>query len=75
MINQMSLNSLLDKIQEKKAIIAILGLGRVGLPLSSVLANSGFNVLGIDVDSKRLDSRGPDMGQGSWCESSTAPPL
>ena len=56
MINQMSLNSLLDKIQEKKAIIAILGLGRVGLPLSSVLANSGFNVLGIDVDSKRLDS-------------------
>ena len=56
MINQMSLNSLLDKIQEKKAVIAILGLGRVGLPLSSVLANSGFNVLGIDVDSKRLDS-------------------
>jgi UDP-N-acetyl-D-mannosaminuronic acid dehydrogenase len=56
MINQMSLNSLLDKIREKKAIIAILGLGRVGLPLSSVLANSGFNVLGIDVDSKRLDS-------------------
>jgi len=56
MINQMSLNSLLDKIKEKKAIIAILGLGRVGLPLSSVLANSGFNVLGIDVDSKRLDS-------------------
>lgn len=52
----MSLNSLLDKIQQKKAIISIIGLGRVGLPLSSVLANSGFHVLGIDVDEKRLNS-------------------
>ena len=52
----MPLNLLLDRIREKKVTIAILGLGRVGLPLSSVLANAGFNVLGIDVDSKRLDS-------------------
>jgi len=52
----MSLNSLLEKIKQKKAQIAIIGLGRVGLPLASVLANSGFKVLGIDVDEQRLDS-------------------
>ena len=52
----MSLNLLLDKVKQKKAIVSVIGLGRVGLPLSSVLANSGFTVLGIDVDLKRLDS-------------------
>jgi UDP-N-acetyl-D-mannosaminuronic acid dehydrogenase len=52
----MGLNTLLDKIKEKQAVISIIGLGRVGLPLSSVLANSGFKVIGIDVDKKRLES-------------------
>lgn len=52
----MSLDLLLTKIKQKKIIIAIIGLGRVGLPLGSVLANSGFKVLGIDIDEKRLDS-------------------
>ena len=52
----MSLNSLLEKIKNKKALIAVLGLGRVGLPLTSVLANSGFKVIGIDVNQSRLDS-------------------
>ena len=50
------LNSLLDKIKNKKAIICVVGLGRVGLPLSSVLANTGFNVVGIDVDGGKLES-------------------
>ena len=52
----MPLNTLLEKIKQKQAVISIIGLGRVGLPLSSVLANSGFKVIGIDVDEKRLDS-------------------
>ena len=52
----MSLNSLLEKVKNKEALIAILGLGRVGLPLTSVLANSGFKVIGIDVNQSRLDS-------------------
>jgi UDP-N-acetyl-D-mannosaminuronic acid dehydrogenase len=52
----MSLNSLLEKIKKKDVKIAILGLGRVGLPLASVLANSGFKVIGIDTNQSRLDS-------------------
>ena len=51
-----SLEKLLDKVKKKDAKIAILGLGRVGLPLTSVLANSGFKVIGIDVNQLRLDS-------------------
>ena len=52
----MSLNLLLDKIKQKKVIISVIGLGRVGLPLLSVLANAGFKVLGVDVDEIKLDS-------------------
>ena len=52
----MPLNLLLDKIKQKKTTISVIGLGRVGLPLASVLANAGFKVLGIDIDEKKLDS-------------------
>jgi len=52
----MPLNLLLDKIKQKKAIISVIGLGRVGLPLLSVLANAGFKVLGVDIDEKKLNS-------------------
>lgn len=52
----MDAEKLIIKIREKKAIICILGLGRVGLPLSSVMANSGFPVIGIDTNPERLNS-------------------
>lgn len=52
----MSLNLVLEKVKRKDATIAVLGLGRVGLPLVSVLANAGFKVIGIDVDQYKLDS-------------------
>lgn len=34
--------------------IAVWGLGKMGLPLSAVLANSGFSVTGIDIDIERV---------------------
>jgi UDP-N-acetyl-D-mannosaminuronic acid dehydrogenase len=36
--------------------IAVIGLGRVGLPFSLVLADVGFEVVGIDTDSKKLEA-------------------
>ena len=36
--------------------IAIIGLGFVGLSLTSVLASKGFNVVGIDVDKEKCRS-------------------
>ncbi len=56
MNNKIPLNLLIDKIQNKQAVFVVVGLGRVGLPLSSVLANSGLNVIGIDVDENKLES-------------------
>jgi UDP-N-acetyl-D-glucosamine dehydrogenase len=41
---------LLAKIQDHSAVIAIIGLGYVGLPLAVAFAEQGFPVIGIDVD-------------------------
>ncbi len=35
--------------------ISVLGLGYIGLPTACVLANSGFNVLGVDIDEKIIN--------------------
>jgi UDP-N-acetyl-D-glucosamine dehydrogenase len=39
---------LIQKFQDKTAVIAILGLGYVGLPLAVVFAEAGFKIIGID---------------------------
>ncbi len=36
--------------------LAVIGIGRVGLPLSLVLSNEGFDVTGVDRDETRLNS-------------------
>jgi len=35
--------------------VAVVGLGYVGIPLSTLLANKGYDVVGIDVDEKRVE--------------------
>ena len=52
---QMS-NRLINKIKNKEAKIAVIGLGYVGLPLCVEFAKNGFCVTGIDVDRKRVES-------------------
>src|SRR5258707_2769346 len=48
--------TLIQKLKEKNAHIAILGLGYVGLPLAVVFAEAGFHVPGIDPDSRKIDA-------------------
>jgi len=48
----MSLESL---IKQKKAKVAVIGLGYVGLPTALELAKTGFRVFGIDVKKERVD--------------------
>jgi UDP-N-acetyl-D-mannosaminuronic acid dehydrogenase len=43
---------LVNKIRKKEAHIAVVGLGRVGLPTAAVFANAGFCVTGVDVKQK-----------------------
>lgn len=48
-------NLLKEKIAGKKAKVAIIGLGYVGLPLAVECARAGFNVTGIDRDGERVE--------------------
>ena len=50
-----SFKKLLNLLQDKKAFIGIIGMGYVGLPLAIAYAESGFKVLGIDVDKNKVD--------------------
>lgn len=47
------LDNLIEKINNKEAIIGIVGLGYVGLPLMLRFAEMGYRVIGIDVDKKK----------------------
>ena len=47
---------LFARIQNHSAVVAIVGLGYVGLPLAVAFAERGFPVLGIDVDQRKADS-------------------
>jgi len=43
-----------DKIRKKKAKIAVIGLGYVGLPLAVEFAKKGFSSLGVDLDINKV---------------------
>lgn len=47
------LNKFIEKINTREAIIGIVGLGYVGLPLMLRFAETGFRVIGIDVDERK----------------------
>ncbi|MCL4534786.1 MAG: nucleotide sugar dehydrogenase [Bacteroidetes bacterium] len=48
--------SLEDKLRRKEAVVAIIGLGYVGLPLATGFASAGFPVVGIDSDPARVEA-------------------
>jgi len=47
---------LLEKLHKRTAKVAVLGLGYVGLPFATVFAEAGFEVIGIDPDSKKINA-------------------
>ncbi|MCQ3935888.1 MAG: UDP-N-acetyl-D-glucosamine dehydrogenase [Chloroflexi bacterium] len=49
-------DTLIKKLKEKNAKVAILGLGYVGLPLAVVFGQAGFHVTGVDPDKRKVDS-------------------
>ena len=46
---------LLEIINDRSAIVGIIGLGYVGLPLALAFTEKGFKVLGFDVDPIKVD--------------------
>jgi len=47
-------NILLDKIKSRKAVVGIIGLGYVGLPLMLRFCETGYRVLGFDIDQDKV---------------------
>jgi UDP-N-acetyl-D-glucosamine dehydrogenase len=52
----MSSTQLVEKLNNRTATCAVIGLGYVGLPLVVELAKAGFTVYGIDVSEKKVDA-------------------
>jgi UDP-N-acetyl-D-glucosamine dehydrogenase len=46
---------LLKRIDDRSAVVAVIGLGYVGLPLTVEFAQAGFHVLGFDVSRRVVD--------------------
>lgn len=46
---------LIDKIYKKKSVIGIFGLGYVGLPLAFRFSETGFKVIGFDIDKEVIE--------------------
>jgi len=53
-MNTKKVDGLIRRIEKKKALIGIIGMGYVGLPLVLRFCEEGFRVLGFDVDSKKV---------------------
>ena len=48
-------NQLIEKLNNKTAVIGVIGLGYVGLPLILRYAEVGYKVLGIDIDQEKVE--------------------
>ena len=47
---------LLKKIENKEAVVGVIGLGYVGLPLLIQFVKQGFQGIGFDIDSKKVNA-------------------
>lgn len=47
---------LLERIDSRKAVVGVIGLGYVGLPLALVFEEAGFTVVGFDVDAAKSEA-------------------
>lgn len=45
-----------QKIEDKSALVGVIGLGYVGLPLISAFTNAGLRCIGYDVDTNKVNS-------------------
>jgi UDP-N-acetyl-D-glucosamine dehydrogenase len=47
---------LMDRIEQRGAVIGIVGLGYVGLPLARAVHDADFRIVGFDVDERKVES-------------------
>lgn len=49
-------SALLNKLDNKTAVIGVVGLGYVGLPLLLCFVEKGFHVIGLDIDTRKTEA-------------------
>lgn len=52
----MDAETLLRRIEGREAVVAVIGLGYVGLPLAVAFAEAGFPVVGVDIDVCKVEA-------------------
>src|SRR5438874_6000297 len=65
-------SELKNKIEQRQARVAIIGLGYVGLPLALLYSESGFPVTGFDIDQRKVSTLNSG---GSYIFRITAPEI
>jgi UDP-N-acetyl-D-glucosamine dehydrogenase len=46
----------MERLQERQAHVAVVGMGYVGLPLAVLFAEAGFQVTGVEVDAGKVEA-------------------
>jgi len=49
------MNTFIEKVTSRTAVIGVIGQGYVGLPLALVFAEAGFRSVGFDIDAKKVE--------------------
>lgn len=52
----MHIGTIIFKIENKQAIVGVIGLGYVGLPLTLCFVEKGFRTIGLDIDQSKVDA-------------------
>jgi UDP-N-acetyl-D-glucosamine dehydrogenase len=55
-INATRFSELKNKIEQRQARVAVIGLGYVGLPLALLYSEQGFPVTGFDIDQRKVST-------------------
>ena len=50
------LDDFLDKVQDARSLVGIVGLGYVGLPLARTFVQAGLKVIGFDIDTVKVNA-------------------
>lgn len=51
----LAMSELLTRIEDRSAHVCVIGLGYVGLPLAVSLAEAGFQVTGLEIDTSKVE--------------------
>ncbi len=50
------MEDLLQRIEDRSAVVGVVGMGYVGLPLAHTFAVAGFRVVGFDIDPEKIEA-------------------